>query len=126
MRLWFKGIVSCVLALGLTLSVVCAANSDVEAAAELRERIAAMTTSARCNNIVNCRVIGLGARPCGGPEEYIAYSIWDTKIDEIGSLAAEYEFLKEEISIDAGEVGSCEVLPKPDVNCVHARCVLVR
>jgi hypothetical protein len=114
------------LTLGLVTPAVCFANSDAEAAVELRERIAAMTVDARCNNIVNCRVIGLGSRPCGGPEEYIAYSIWDTKVDEIGSLAAEYNFLREELDSVSGVVGSCEVLPEPAVNCVNARCVLVR
>lgn len=126
MKNQFNGFIKCVLTLALAMPVVCFADSDVEAATELRERIAAMTVDARCNNIVNCRVIGLGARPCGGPEEYIPFSIWDTRIDDIESLSAEYNFLMEEIGSDSGEAGSCVVLPKPDVNCVNARCVLVR
>ena len=115
----------CALVLGLAAAVTCRAESDAEAAADLRARIAAMTVDARCNNIVNCRIIGLGSRPCGGPEEYLAYSIWDTKVDEIGSLAAEYNFLREELRSASGQAGSCEVLPEPAINCVNARCVKV-
>jgi len=126
MKIRFSEIAMSALTLALAMPVVCVAQSDAEAAADLRGRIAAMTIHARCNNIVNCRVIGLGSRPCGGPEEYIAYSIWDTKVDEIGSLAAEYNFLKEEIGSVSGEAGTCEMLPEPGVNCVNARCVLVR
>ncbi len=101
------------------------AQSDAEAALELRERIKVIIDGARCNNIVNCRVLGLGSRPCGGPEEYVAFSIWDTQIDEIKSLAAEYNFLREEVDAASGTVGTCNVLTKPDVNCVNAHCVTV-
>ena len=125
MQIWIASIAVCALALGLAAPVACRAESDAEAAAQLRERITAMTDHARCNNMVNCRVIGLGSRPCGGPEEYVAYSIWDTKVDEIESLAAEYNFLREELGILSGDVGSCDVLPEPAVNCVNARCVTV-
>jgi len=113
------------IALGLMAPAVCFAQSDAEAAAELRERITIMIDGARCNNIVNCRVLGLGSRPCGGPEEYVAYSIWDTQVDEIRSLAAEYNFLREEVDAAAGIVGTCDVLTEPAVNCINARCVTV-
>lgn len=111
--------------LGMAAPVACFAQSDAEAAVELRERITLMIDAARCNNIVNCRVLGLGSRPCGGPEDYVAYSIWDTQVDEIRSLAAEYNFLREEVDAAAGKVGTCDVLPEPAVNCVNARCVTV-
>jgi hypothetical protein len=111
--------------LWMAAPVPSSAQSDAEAAVELRERISAMMEGARCNNVVNCRVLGLGSRPCGGPEEYVAYSIWDTQVDEVSSLAAEYNFLREEVDAAAGTVGTCDVLPKPSVNCVNARCVTV-
>jgi len=125
MRVRITSIAVCALTLGLAAPVACLAESDAEAAAGLRERIAALIVDARCNNLVNCRVIGIGSRPCGGPEEFVAYSIWDTKVDEIGSLAAEYDFLREELNAAGDQVGSCVVLPKPAVNCVNARCVTV-
>ena len=115
----------CMITLALAAPSACLAQSDAEAAVELRERIAVMIEEARCNNVVNCRVLGLGFRPCGGPEEYVPYSIWDTQVDEVSSLAAEYNFLREEVNAAAGTVGTCDVLPKPAVNCVNARCVTV-
>ena len=125
MQIWITKVAACALAFGLTASVDCRAESDAEAAAGLRERITVLIDDARCNNLVNCRVIGLGSRPCGGPEEYVAYSIWKTMVDEIGSLAAEYNFLREELGSAGGEAGICVVLPEPAVNCVNARCVTV-
>lgn len=111
--------------LGMAAPVASFAQSDTEAAVELRERITVMIDGARCNNIVNCRVLGLGSRPCGGREEYVAFSIWDTQVDEIRSLAAEYNFLREEVVAASGKVGTCNVLTKSAVNCVNARCVTV-
>jgi hypothetical protein len=125
MQVWTVSIAVGALALGLAAPVACRAESDAEAAADLRQRITALIGGARCNNLVKCRVIGLGSRPCGGPREYVAYSIWDTTVDEIGSLAAEYNFLREELDAAGDEVGSCEVLPEPAVNCVSSRCVTV-
>jgi hypothetical protein len=113
------------LTLGLAAPVACFAQSDAEAAAEIRERITVMIDGARCNNIVNCRILALGSRPCGGPEEFVAYSIWDTQVDEVRSLAAEYNFLREEVDAADGKVGTCNVLTEPAVNCINARCVTV-
>ena len=125
MQVWTVSIAVCALALGLAAPVACRAESDAEAAADLRQRITALIAGARCNNLVKCRVIGLGSRPCGGPKEYVAYSIWDTTVDEIGSLAAEYNFLRGELEAAGDKVSSCDVLPEPAVNCVSARCVTV-
>ena len=125
MRVWTISIAMCVVMLGLAAPVACFAQSDAEVAAELRERITLLIGRARCNNIVNCRIVGLGSRPCGGPEEYVAYSIWDTQAGKMSSLAAEYNFLREEVNAAGGTVGICNVLPEPAINCINARCVTV-
>jgi len=111
--------------LGSTAPVTFGAESDAQAAARLRDEISAAIGDARCRNLVNCRVVGLGVRPCGGPEEYVAYSIWNTDREHISNLVSEYNLLKEDLMLESGEVGTCEQLPKPDVDCVHARCVTV-
>ena len=114
------------LAIGFASPTAYAAGGDAEAAARLRQEIAAVISEASwCRNIVNCRVIGLGARPCGGPEEYVAFSIWNNTGDELRNLVTEYNLLKEELMLDSDEVGTCEVLPKPNTNCLQSRCVTV-
>jgi hypothetical protein len=115
-----------VLLLGLLLPAAAIAESDAEAAARLRQEIADLIGEAQCRNLVNCRVVGLGARPCGGPEEYVAYSIWETRDgDAIGILVSEYNFLREDMMLGSDIVGTCEQLPKPGVNCINSRCVTV-
>ena len=100
------------------------AESDAEAAARLRGEIAQLVGDAPCSNVVNCRVIGLGARPCGGPEEYVAYSTW-TRRDDIEAKATEYTFLREELLAQRREAGACVALPEPKVACVNRRCIAV-
>ena len=36
--------------------------------------------AARCENVAQCRSIGIGAKPCGGPWDYLIYSILDTDV----------------------------------------------
>jgi hypothetical protein len=103
---------------------VSCAESDAEAAARLRREIAKLVGEAPCSNVVNCRVIGLGARPCGGPEEYVAYSTW-TRRDEIEGKAMEYSFLREELIAGQPQAGACVSLVQPQVACVNRRCVTV-
>ena len=102
-----------------------AAQSDAEEALGLRNEITSAIGEARCRNLVNCRIVGLGARPCGGPDEYVAYSIWETDREHIANLVFEYNLLKEDMMFESDAVGTCEVLPKPDVDCVYDRCVIV-
>ncbi|UCD67357.1 MAG: hypothetical protein JSW48_10945 [Betaproteobacteria bacterium] len=113
-------------AVGFGLSVAFAAESDAQAAARLRGEIAAVIVDASwCRNIVNCRIVGLGARPCGGHEEYVAFSIWNNTGDELRNLVTEYNLLREELILESDGVGICEALPKPNADCVQSRCVTV-
>jgi hypothetical protein len=50
------------------------AGSDEAALQSVRQQIVKSIGEARCVNLVHCRVLPLGARPCGGPSEYLAYS----------------------------------------------------
>ena len=113
-------------AIGFGAGQAYAAETDAEAAARLRDEISAVISDASwCRNIVNCRVVGLGARPCGGPEEYVAFSIWNNTGDELRNLVTEYNLLREDLMLDSDEVGTCEILPKPNADCVQSRCVTV-
>ena len=45
----------------------------------LKSEITSLATSEKCTNSADWKTVGLGVKACGGPVEYIAYSI---KIDE--------------------------------------------
>jgi hypothetical protein len=109
--------------LALLLPACAAFGGDKEEAERLRRQITALIGEAPCNNLVNCRILGLGARPCGGPEEYVAYSTWMRR-DQIQIRAQEYNFLREELLSREAVAGTCEALPEPRAACVSGRCVV--
>jgi hypothetical protein len=101
-----------------------AAGSDEEALDALHQQIIAMIGEPRCENIVHCRVLALGARPCGGPAEYLAYSSIAGKREVLEAKAYEYGFLQEEVNRSRAAMGTCEMLTQPKVACVNFRCTL--
>ena len=100
------------------------ASSDEQALKAVRSEIVRLIGEPRCANLVHCRVLALGARPCGGPSEYLAYSSLTANRETLEAKAYEYSFLEEEVNRSKGAVGSCEVLPPPRATCVDGRCTL--
>ena len=120
-------IASCLIGAGWCASAALAgpaAGSDEEALETLHQQIVAMIGEPRCENIVHCRLLALGSRPCGGPAEYLAYSSIVGKRDVLEAKAYEYGFLQEEVSRTRGMSGTCEVLAQPRLACVNGRCTL--
>jgi len=103
---------------------VIATNSDEEALATLHQQIVALIGEPRCENIVHCRVLALGSRPCGGPAEYVAYSSIAGNRELLEVKASEYAFLQEEVNRAHAATGTCHVLAQPRVACVNQRCTL--
>ncbi len=101
-----------------------AASSDEEALETLHQQILALIGEPRCENIVHCRLLALGSKPCGGPSEYLAYSSIVGRRDVLEAKAYEYGFLQEEVNRSRGAVGTCDVLAQPRVACVNGRCTL--
>jgi hypothetical protein len=101
-----------------------AAGSDEEALASLHQQIVALIGEPRCENIVHCRLLALGSRPCGGAAEYLAYSSIAGKREILEAKAYEYSFLQEEANHARGISGTCEVLDQPRVACVNGRCTV--
>ena len=101
-------------------------ESDEAALARTRKEIIELIGEAFCTNLVYCRILELGARPCGKPDEYLAYSnIANTDTQKLEIKALEYTFLQEEILSGQPRPAQCALPRKPRVNCVDQRCKLV-
>jgi hypothetical protein len=101
-----------------------AQTSDEEALVSLHQEIMALIGEPRCENIVHCRLLALGSRPCGGPAEYLAYSSIVGRRDVLEAKAYEYGFLQEEVNRARKVSGNCTVLEKPRLACTNGRCTL--
>ena len=123
MRPWIAAL-SAVSALIVPLAAAAASASDEEALDNLHQQIVAIIGEPRCENIVHCRLLALGSRPCGGPAEYLAYSSIAGKREVLEAKAYEYGFLQEEVNRARGLSGTCDVLAQPRLACVNGRCTL--
>jgi hypothetical protein len=72
-----------------------------------------------------CKLIGFGAKPCGGPEHYLVYSTMANNTDEprLKELVSEYNQLQRKINQESGRAGTCNIPSKPDVEVVGEVCV---
>jgi hypothetical protein len=88
----------------------------------LRAQIVDIIGPASCANLVHCRLLPLGVRPCGGPDEYLAYGSIRTDRTRLENLAVEYGLVQEDLHRARGTAGPCVMLPAPRLLCVDNRC----
>lgn len=101
-------------------------DSDEAALKRLRQEIVQMIGDPVCANLVYCRVLALGVKSCGAPDEYLAYSnTAKTDTDQLQVKASEYAFLQEELLAGKPPASDCRLPKKPAVRCVDQRCRLV-
>lgn len=110
--------------LALDAGCACAAEpASIEAEMKaLRADIVNTIGAAPCANLVHCRLLPLGVRPCGGPDEYLAYSSIMGDPTQLENKAVEYALLQEDLHRAKGTVGACVMLPQPRLICLDNRC----
>lgn len=133
---WYGPRVARVLAIGVFCSACAQPPGPMAAAADPGDSglasIEQLIGDAPCHSDAECRVIGVGAKACGGPQ---AYRAWSTS-------ATDAQALQERVDRDAatrraelqrrGMRSNCSITPAPDVVCKPAaspggpgRCTLV-
>ncbi|MDO9354772.1 MAG: hypothetical protein Q7T55_13830, partial [Solirubrobacteraceae bacterium] len=84
---------------------------------------------AACTNDSECRVIGVGARACGGPEAYRAWSATRTDAVRLEALVAQDAAARRAEIERSGMLSTCDIKRAPTVSCVRpsqgaGRCTL--
>ena len=113
--------------LGLALltlaSVACAVEtppSDNASSANLLPPIKALIGDAACDGDAQCHSLGIGAKACGGPSGYLAWSSRRTDGAELNALAARHAKTEREAQERSGMLSNCQFLPDPGARCVTA------
>jgi hypothetical protein len=88
----------------------------------LRVSILAQTAKAPCSSVSVCRTIGLGAKPCGGPQEYLIYSTLATDSVRLSQEVARYNEIEANRNRKRRLVSDCRALPQPRVACIAGQC----
>lgn len=93
-----------------------------EDAASLLVRIRNAIGSPSCTTSAECKTVAVGARACGGPDGYLAYSTSTTPADTIEALAARHAERKRAAVSASGMVSTCNIVTDPGAVCDQSVC----
>jgi hypothetical protein len=116
-----------IILLGFIIFVSCKkesidAISDNEKLAQMRADIETFAKNKACSNGDNCRVMGIGNKPCGGPSDYIIYSLTNTDEKQLIAKVNEYTDFQKAYNIKNQLVSDCSLLQIPTVDCKNGVC----
>ena len=116
-----------VVVLSCSILLVCLGCGDESDDAALLKRmeqdILEFVGEPLCQDSTECRFIGLGVKPCGGPWKYVIYSMATVDSVELAARVAAYNDLNRELNQRHGWVSDCSVPPPPNLTCQDGRCV---
>ncbi|MDQ2820609.1 MAG: hypothetical protein M3Y65_09465 [Pseudomonadota bacterium] len=87
-------------------------------------QIRALIGTAACTDSSQCRTVGIGARPCGGPKAYLAWSTAHTDGAALATLAEKLRLEGEAANAASGELSTCQFFPDPGASCRAGTCQL--
>jgi hypothetical protein len=96
-----------------------------EILAEKKQEIQNYIQSFSCANATECLSIAFGAKPCGGPREYLVYP---NTVDQttLETLVEEYYEMDHQYNIETGAVSDCMVVGPPNnLDCVNGVCTII-
>jgi hypothetical protein len=111
----------------LVMASACAAKPPAQApsaSSTLMEKIRAEVGDAACDGPQDCRSIAIGAKPCGGPDAYLAWSGKRSDGQRLRALVEQYAAARKEENQRAGANSTCVFETNPGVSCLNARCSL--
>lgn len=91
--------------------------------AELRREIDALVGDAAGASLDDCRYLGLGAKPCGGPWEYVIYAASSTDSMALAERLTAYNAFEAEMNERYGYASDCSVPNEPVLAYRDGRCV---
>ncbi len=89
---------------------------------EMRQEIDELVGGAAAASISDCRYAGLGSKPCGGPWEYIVYSVSSTDSTALAERLTAYDALEAEMNERYGYLSDCSVPNIPALAFKDGRC----
>jgi hypothetical protein len=93
------------------------AGTEAKTAAALFVPVKALIGDAACDHPSQCRAVGVGAKACGGPSGYLAWSVKNT--DQKALLAAVQAHAAAEKAENqaSGLISDCQMKPEPTATC---------
>ena len=95
-----------------------AASADTLAAIQLA------LGDAACDKPQQCHSMAIGAKPCGGPDGYLAWSSKRTDEQTLRSLIARHALARKQENLRNDMLSTCVFEVDPGATCQAARCTL--
>ncbi|KQW45649.1 MULTISPECIES: hypothetical protein [unclassified Roseateles] len=112
-------------ALATTALASCAQPPAEPESQRLSRELRALIGPAACTSDSQCRSLAVGAKACGGPAGYWAWSTQGVDVQRVNELAArQAEAARKEVEA-SGMRSNCAVTVDPGAICVAERCQLV-
>jgi len=110
-----------VLAAALALPAACATEP-----ADPLAPVTALIGDAACDHSSQCRTVAIGAKACGGPTGYRAYSDKSVSTASVDALAQQERDLAAAAARASHQVSPCFMLADPGARCQQNKCVTGR
>lgn len=92
---------------------------------EKKQEILDYINSFPCSSTSNCNYIAFGAKPCGGPREYLAYPSAANQ-NTLENLVNEYYEMDHLYNLQTGAVSDCMVVTPPNnIDCLNGNCTII-
>ena len=92
--------------------------------AALLAQIQAEVGDAACDGAQQCRTIAIGAKPCGGPDGYLAWSVKRSDEQRLRALALRHAAARKDENQQSGISSTCVIETNPGASCQRAVCTL--
>ena len=89
---------------------------------EMFDGIVAYIGTPYCSGEEDCRYIGVGSKPCGGPWMYLIYSAPTVDIDYLESLVNAHAIFEDYMNMKYGYNSTCDVPTPPVLECHEGIC----
>jgi hypothetical protein len=96
----------------------------IEAERALRQRIVTEIGEAACEHDSQCRTLAVGARACGGPERWMAWSVVSSRGERLEELSQALSAMVQARNERSGLMSTCVVVPDPGAVCRAGQCVI--
>ena len=90
--------------------------------ASLRDSVLQLIGEPTCSSTNECRVIGFGSKPCGGPRSYLPYSLAVTDSITLADAVREFNERDAENNSALGINSDCSLVAEPMVICSNGLC----
>ena len=91
---------------------------------DTRTQAQQLIDDAACSDDSQCRTIGWGAKACGGPQHWVAFSTARTDAAALEQLAQQEAARERAQQQRRGIVSNCQYVADPGAQCLANRCVL--